>query len=62
MANVKVRILYPLAFESMGIATWRKDKDGNDLEQLEETTVEQAQADTLVASGYAELVKSKAAK
>lgn len=64
VANVKVRILYPPAFEALGIETWKKEEvkrpDGRvyvrDVEQLEETSVDDKVAASLIASGYAEAV------
>lgn len=64
LANVKVRILYPTAFEARGIETWKKEEvkraDGRvivrDVEQLEEVSVDAKLGDELIASGYAEKV------
>lgn len=64
VANVKVRILYPSAFEARGIETWKyedvKRADGRvfrrEVEQLEEVSVDLKVAEELVAAGYAEKV------
>jgi hypothetical protein len=53
MAKVKVMVLVPAAFAAVGYA----DVAGSDV-----VDVEQADADTLVGSGYAELVKGSTAK
>ena len=51
MAKIKVRVLYPTAFVAMGVSA-----------EAEEVSVEEDQANDLIAQGYAELVKAKAAK
>lgn len=64
VANVKVRILYPSAFEARGIETWKKEEvkraDGRvttrNVEQLDEVSIDPKVADDLVAAGYAEKV------
>lgn len=64
VANVKVRILYPIAFEARGIKTWKQEEvkrpDGRvyvrDLAQLDEVSIDPKVADELVAAGYAEKV------
>jgi hypothetical protein len=64
VANVKVRILYPSAFEARGIETWKKEEvkraDGRvfvrDVEQLDEVSIDPKVADELVAGGFAEKV------
>lgn len=48
MAKVKVRVLYPTAFASLGI----------DVEGKDEVSVEESDADTLVSSGFAEVIKA----
>jgi hypothetical protein len=48
MAKVKVRVLYPTGFEGLGIDTEGKD----------EVSVEKADADNLIAAGFAEPVKA----
>lgn len=61
MPNVKVRILYPLAFEAAGVDTRKRDKDGNDVGQLDETTIDSALASQLISTGYAEQVGKESA-
>ena len=52
MAKVKVRVLYPSAFAAIGVDTTGKD----------EVSIEEAEAEQLVAVGYAELVKASKVK
>jgi hypothetical protein len=52
MAKVTVRVLYESAFAGMGI---KADAKG-------QAEVEAADAEALIAQGYAELIKPKAAK
>ena len=49
MAKVKVRVLYPTAFIALGI----------EVEGSEEVAIEEADANTLIGNGWAELVKAK---
>jgi len=51
MAKVKVRVLYPTVLEALGLPA-----------DAEEVSIEEDQANDLIAQGYAELVKAKAAK
>ena len=52
MGKAKVRVLYPTAFEMLGIQV-----EGSD-----EVSVEESDAATLIGNGWAELVKPKPEK
>lgn len=61
MAKTKVRVLFPQAFVGAGVEVYKKDKEGNDV-ALETVDLEAADAEALIAQGYAEEVKATAKK